>query len=182
MGTSTHDEARRRHTLRKGAELRLYILRHTSAYSREEWDGPDSERPLSIEGLNAAADVAQMIVSLDLGLVAILSSPYERALRTARIVRDHLTDPPPLVDEPGLEPSSFSFDGLRMMLAPYCEASSVMLVGHEPSITEVLESLLGGGRYALKKGGLVRVDLDPLEPSTAILKWFAPPRLLKVRG
>jgi len=123
-----------------------------------------------------------MIVALDLGLDAILSSPFERALRTAYIVRAHLGDAPALVEEPSLEPSSFSLDALGTMLAPYREASAVMLVGHEPSMTEVLESLLGGGRYALKKGGLVRVDLDPLEPSTAILKWFAPPRLLRVRG
>jgi phosphohistidine phosphatase len=169
-------------TLRKGTGLRLYILRHAVAYSREDWDRPDSERPLSDQGLSTAADVAHMIDALDLGLGVILSSPFERALRTAHIVREHLPDPPPLVEQSGLEPSSFSVDTLRTMLAPYREVSAVMLVGHEPSITEVLESLLGGGRYALKKGGLVRVDLDPLEPSTAILKWFAPPRLLQVHG
>jgi phosphohistidine phosphatase len=162
--------------------LRLYMLRHAVAYSRDNWDRPDSERPLSEEGLGTAADVARMIATLDLELGVILSSPFERALRTAVIVRDQLPDPPALVEQPSLEPSAFTVDTLRMMLAPYLDTSSVMLVGHEPSMTGVLASLLGGGCYALKKGGLVRVDLDPLEPSTAILKWFAPPRLLKLRG
>lgn len=161
--------------------MKLYLLRHAAAHARDDWAGPDSERPLSKEGLDTAADVAQTIVELDLGLGVILSSPFERAFRTASIVREHLTDAPPLVTEPGLEPSSFSLDALTTMLAPYRETSAVMLVGHEPSITTVLEALLGGGHYELKKGGLARVDLDPLELSGAVLKWFAPPRLLKVR-
>ena len=162
--------------------MRLYFLRHATAYSRDEWDGPDSERPLSDEGLGTAADIAETIDVLDLGLGVILSSPFERALRTAIIVREQLRDAPPLVEERALEPSSFCLEALTAMLAPYRETAAVMLVGHEPTMTEVLEALLGGGRYALKKGGLVRVDLDPIDLSGAVLRWFAPPRLLKVRG
>ena len=162
--------------------MRLYFLRHATACSRDEWTGPDSERPLSAEGLSTAADIAGAINALDLGLGVILSSPFERALRTAVIVREQLRDAPPLVEERTLEPSSFSLAALPTMLAPYTETAAVMLVGHEPTMTEVLEELLGGGRYTLKKGGLVRVDLDPTDLSGAVLKWFAPPRLLKVRG
>jgi phosphohistidine phosphatase SixA len=157
--------------------VKLYFLRHAIAYSRDEWDGPDSERPLSEAGLSTAADVAQTIASLDLGLGVIVSSPFERALRTATIVRDHLIDAPRLVEEPGLEPWSFSVRVLRSIVDQYRDTPAIMLVGHEPTMTEVLEALLNGGRYALKKGGIVRVDIDPLEPSGAVLKWFAPPRL-----
>jgi phosphohistidine phosphatase len=162
--------------------LELYLLRHATAYSRDEWGGPDSERPLSEPGLKTAACVAEAIAAMDLGLGVILTSPFERALRTATIVRDHMADAPPLVEEPRLEPAAFSLDSLAAMLAPYGDALAVMVVGHEPTMTEVLGGLLGGGRYVLKKGGLVRVDLDPTDPSGAVLKWFAPPRLLKVRG
>ena len=161
--------------------MRLYFLRHALAYSRSEWDGPDSARPLSEDGLRTAADVAEAIAMMDLGLSAILSSPFERALRTAVIVRDRLPDPPPLVEEPGLEPSAFSLSSLLKMLAPCGDDAAVMIVGHEPSMTGVLEALVGGGRYVLKKGGLLRVDVDTHEPTRAILKWFVPPRLLGSR-
>lgn len=161
--------------------MKLYFLRHAPAYSRDEWDGRDSERPLSEDGLKTAIDIAEAIAALDLGLSAILSSPFERALRTAVVLRDRLTDPPPLVEEPGLEPSSFSLSSLMKMLEPYGDTAAVLVVGHEPSMTGVLEALLGGGRYALKKGSLVRVDVDPREPTEAVLKWFATPRLLRAR-
>ncbi|MCX8007155.1 MAG: histidine phosphatase family protein [Coriobacteriia bacterium] len=158
--------------------MRLYLLRHAPAVSRTEWAGPDAARPLSPDGEAVARSVAERIDSLGLGLSAVITSPYERALQTARIVCDAMKDPVPLVEDVRLEPHQFTPEALADILAEYPEDASIMVVGHEPSMTEVIASVLQGGRFVLKKAGLARIDLDGRSTQTGVLKWFVPPRLL----
>lgn len=159
--------------------MRLYLLRHAPALSRREWSRPDAERPLTDNGEEVARSVARRIRELDLGLQAIVTSPYERALKTARIVHDELRDPSlRLIEDARLEPARFTLDELDELLRGFDEDASVMLVGHEPSMTEVISQVIEGGRLALKKGGLVRIDTDPGMRTSGTLKWLIPPSVL----
>lgn len=158
---------------------RLYFLRHGPALARNEWDGEDSLRPLSAHGEDVVRDVARSVASLQLGLEALLTSPYERALRTAVIVHQIVDGAPTPTEEPGLVPGAFTLDSLAEMLRPYERAEAVMVVGHEPSMTEVISAMIGGGRFVLRKGGLARVDVDAAQMDSGVLKWFAPPRVLR---
>lgn len=157
--------------------MRLYMFRHAPALSREEWSGADSERPLTHHGLDVAQRTAEKIVSLELDLGVVLTSPYERALRTALILRERLPEVP-VVEDDRLTPAQFTPDALTRILESRADTPNLMLVGHEPSMTNVLSQLLGGGRYRLRKGGLVRIDLDPADLESAVLKWFLAPRVL----
>jgi phosphohistidine phosphatase len=159
--------------------MKLYFLRHGPALSRGEWDGADSDRPLSADGEAVVRSVARWIVEWQLGLDAILTSPYERALRTARIVEETLADGTPLVYEPGLEPGRFTLDSLWETASGRADSQSILLVGHEPSMSEVLSEVVGGGRYGFKKGGLARVDLYAVSPPAGELRWLVPPRLMR---
>lgn len=161
-----------------GCKVRLYFFRHGPALSRSEWDESDDQRPLSEQGESVVRSVSKRIKALELGLGVILASPYERALRTAAILHDVLGDEVPLLEEHGLEPAAFDLDSLADMLEPHRTLDSVVLVGHEPSMSRTASDLIGGGTLVLKKAGLIRIDLNPGTPLTGELRWLVPPSLL----
>ena len=158
--------------------MQLYLLRHGPAQSRLEWKGPDSERPLTDRGIKVTRRVAARMAALGLQLDAVLTSPYVRALETARIVTDSLDSPDILISEPGLEPDRLSRGELQRIISDHPDAASLMLVGHEPSMSRVTADVIGGGRMHLRKSGLIRIDLP--EPMTlqGELVWLAAPKLL----
>lgn len=159
--------------------MNLYLLRHGPALPREVWDGPDELRPLTSEGEDLVFDVASRIRRLGLPLEVVLTSPYERALRTAKVLCERLGDDTLLVPDARLEPARFDADSLVAMVQPYADAVAVMMVGHDPSMSAVISELVGGGRYSLRKGGLARVVLDLSSPEESELSWLVPPRLLR---
>lgn len=158
--------------------MRLYFLRHGPALERAEWSGADSARQLSTDGEQVVRSVAAWIAEHRLEPDALITSPYERALHTAVLVREVLEGDIPLIEEPDLEPGRFTVDSLADMLQPHADSRSIMLVGHEPSMTEVLAEIIGGGEFVFKKGGLARVDLHQVDPPSGVLRWFMPPKLM----
>ena len=70
--------------------MNLYILRHGIAAEREEWDKDDALRPLTREGEKQMAEVARAMKKMGLEFDLILSSPSERAKKTAEIVAEKL--------------------------------------------------------------------------------------------
>ena len=162
--------------------MRLYFLRHGQAGSREDWDRPDEERPLTKRGIAESHDGARGMRWLDLGIEIILSSPYVRAHQTALIVAQELGLD--VTTAPGLA-SGCTLSSLAETLAqhialqhgpapaPESPAASsavghttrgVLLVGHEPDFSTIIGAMIGRkgtGLVRLKKGALARVDFDP---------------------
>lgn len=152
--------------------LRLYFLRHGRAMARADWSGDDGLRPLTPEGETAMAREARTIAALDLGLEAIVSSPLERARRTAEIVAEAgVAD---VVVDDRLSPG-FDLKALRAVVAEHGTPKALMLVGHEPDFSAVIGALIGGGRVVCKKGGLARVDVTDASLEEAELVWLVPP-------
>ena len=57
-----------------------------------------------------------------------------------------------------------------------------MLVGHEPNLSQAAAELSGGlGEIWLRKGGLIRVDLDALQSPRGTLRWLLEPEHLQVK-
>jgi phosphohistidine phosphatase SixA len=76
-------------------------------------------------------------------------------------------------------------DVLRVLrTAPHGER--VMLVGHEPMLSELASLLLtgsiDGARIVLKKGGCVAIMIRTPAPRAAMLEWAATPRMLRRVG
>jgi phosphohistidine phosphatase len=149
----------------------LYILRHGLAGSREEWTGPDAERPLTSKGRARAKAAARGLARLGVALDVILTSAYLRAAETARLTAAELHAPAEEVQ--ALEPGKLE-QGYRSLLQRYADDTSVMLVGHEPDLSALIGSLIAGTRPAqveLKKGACARLSLD-----TSSLKSRAAPQ------
>jgi phosphohistidine phosphatase len=107
----------------------------------------------------------------------ILSSPLVRAQQTAEIVATGLDLRDRLVMDPRLGPG-FDPRQLKALLAAHRDASTLLLVGHEPDFSETISRLIGGGRLDVKKGGLALVELEDRASLAGRLLWLLPPRML----
>ena len=68
--------------------MNLFVIRHADAGNREEWDGDDSERPLSELGHSQARVLGAHFDRNGIAVEAILASPLVRAWQTAADFRE----------------------------------------------------------------------------------------------
>ncbi len=147
--------------------MRIYFLRHGAA-DWPDWPGADDDRPLNAEGARQTRLVADGLRRIRVIPDLILTSPLLRAFQTAGIVADelavHRTTDPDLA--PGFTPKKLAH------LLERHPGKTVMLVGHEPDFSHLIESLTGA-RVKLAKAGVALVDLE----SGKLLCLF-PPKVL----
>jgi len=160
--------------------MELYILRHAIAVDRGTpgYDD-DSQRPLTSEGRKKMRCIAKGMKALELKFDLILSSPYVRAKETAEIAAQVLQAQRKLKFSDDL-----AVDGDPRVLIKSLERSPkrVLLVGHEPYLSDLASLLISGANSAnlkLKKGGLCKLTADRLTFGLcAELEWLLTPRQL----
>jgi phosphohistidine phosphatase len=104
-----------------------------------------------------------------------LSSPYTRAVQTADIVAGQLGLE--VVADERLAPG-FNLERLNEIVTRYPTAQALLLVGHEPTFSATITTLIGGGRLTLKKGALARVEITSFDPLSGELIWLVSPKIL----
>ena len=109
----------------------------------------------------------------------IISSPLKRATQTASLIGNELGYEGKLQLEPAMKPEC-AFADFRRMLEKYSRYEAVMVVGHNPSITEFLARfIVKSGSEALidfKKGAVARVETVR---HAATLNWFFTPKMAR---
>ena len=146
--------------------MNLYFLRHGLAVERaDSGGGDDSERPLSPEGEEKTRKIAQGLQRMGLSIDALVSSPFARARRTAEIVAEEFGAKKLLEFSDDLASGGDS-ESLIAHLNQECRnAEDIMLVGHEPDLSELVSILVTGQPgllLTLKKGGLCKVAVQSL--------------------
>lgn len=170
--------------------MQLYLLRHGIAGQHGDPRHPDDDaRPLTKKGRKKIEE--QLAGLRDFGVKPdlIISSPLTRAKETAEIVADGLGLRDRLVIHDGLTAGASTEDLLAAveiyLTAPQreqMETLQVMLVGHEPDLSQAAAELSGGmGEIWLRKGGLIRLDLDSLTSRRGTLRWLLEPEHLQTR-
>ena len=164
--------------------MELYFLRHGLAgqYGDPKYKD-DSLRPLTAEGKRKMHQESLGMQVLGLKFDTILSSPYVRARQTAEIIarsyelknKDiHLTN--------NLLPPASIKDLLKEARLHFPRSEKILLVGHEPHLTEMVSCLLNCKvplMINLKKGGLCSVTLpDDGDLRHAALNWLLTPQQL----
>ena len=152
--------------------MKICFLRHGEA-DWPNWDKPDDERPLTDRGCREMRRVAKFLDRLEFSVDAILTSPLPRASQTAEIVAERLCIGMQI--EPKLA-HGFSLERLRQMVGKV-EGESVMVVGHEPEFSAVIEELTGGD-IKISKAGIALVDANRGCTSGKLL-WLFPPKVAK---
>jgi len=150
----------------------LFFLRHGEA-DWPNWKKSDDERPLTKSGKEEMREVAKFLRRLKARPNVIVTSPLPRAAQTAKIAADYLKAK--LLEDDLLEPG-FGMDDLQTLLKRQ-PADSVMIVGHEPSFTEVISELTGAS-VKLSKAGVALVELDS-DAQKGRLLWLFPPKLAR---
>ena len=159
--------------------MRVFFLRHGLAGDRADWHGDDFDRPLTHDGMKRMEREAKTIAELDLELDVIVTSPLVRAKQTAEIVAKRLDLRDVLVDDPSVG-HGFSVAALRMILDKHRAAEAIMLVGHEPSMSQVIGDVLGGASVEMKKGALACLDIEPSTMRGELI-WLLPPKMLTLK-
>jgi phosphohistidine phosphatase len=163
--------------------LDVYLVRHAAAFERDPNRWPDdSRRPLTPEGEDEFRHAARGLIRLAPRVDVVLSSPYERAWRTAQILCELAAWPAP-ESSPVLEPTLPPEKAAQELLS-YAEAASVAVVGHRPGLHELAAYLLtgeaNGVEITLKKGGVACIRFeDAPTPGAAELRWLLTPKVLR---
>lgn len=165
----------------------LYILRHAIAEVRDENAYPDdSLRPLTAKGKKKMVKIAENLRDMGVQIDLILTSPYVRAHETAGIVQEAFAlKKKQLVFSDHLAPSGFAKDLIAEINENY-PLENLMLVGHEPYLSELIAVLVSGNpamSVTMKKGGLCCLSADKLAyEQCATLEWLLTPAQLTRLG
>jgi phosphohistidine phosphatase len=158
--------------------MQLYLLRHGIAENGRP-GGRDADRALTPEGKKKLRDVLRTAARAGVSPDYILTSPYLRAIETAEIATEVLHFKSDIVQSKALVPES-SPEDLWQEVRVYRRAGQVLVSSHEPLLSRAVAYLLSSPSLAvdMKKGGLVRIDLEAFGPEpSGLLKWYLVPKL-----
>jgi phosphohistidine phosphatase len=157
----------------------LYFLRHASAGTAVYNPKKDERRPLDEEGILQARYIGRMLANLDVQVDQIVSSPLKRSLQTASLVANELAFEAAVQTNDALRPDA-EFEQFQAMLASFKKYDALMVVGHNPSLTEFLSKTVSGSTGAshieLKKGAVAKIDLSG---RTGTLLWLVTPKIAR---
>lgn len=161
------------------------LMRHGITVERDEWEGADTDRPLTERGAKRVAQVTAGLNRLGVQPTHVLSSPLIRAIETAKIVHRSLRvrSAVQIVDEllPDAPP-----DRLLSILHDLEPETCVLCIGHEPQLGMAASIFLSGratGSFPLKKAGACLIELPiPAKPGRGVLRWWLTPGQLRSMG
>jgi phosphohistidine phosphatase len=159
----------------------LYLLRH----AKSSWDDPamkDFDRPLNKRGKKAAPQIGGEMKSRGVRPDAILSSPAKRTRETAKLALEAagIVQKPTFVEEI----YEASLNDLKNVLNKHAgDAASVMLIGHNPGMEELL-LYLTGEHEDFPTAALAKIKLDSeawnkIYSGGGHLEWLIKPRELE---
>ncbi|HXY48054.1 MAG TPA: phosphohistidine phosphatase SixA [Terriglobales bacterium] len=157
----------------------VYLLRHASAGQRLASPKKDEKRALDKEGIEQCGYVGRALAALDVQVDIIISSPLKRSTQTAALVGNEMGHEGKLQIEAALRPQA-SFADFRKMLDKYASQEAVLVVGHNPNLSEFLGRLVSQtgceASLDLRKGAVARVEL---RRNSGSLHWCLTPKILR---
>jgi phosphohistidine phosphatase len=170
---------------------RLWLLRH----AKSSWDQPglaDADRPLAPRGRRAAELLAAHLAASDVRPSVVLCSSSLRTRETLAAVLPALGDALEIRIDPALYGAGAAqlLDQLRQVSN---NASSAMVIAHNPGIQDLALALAAGGpalaglREKFPTGTLAALELDverwpDLDHGTATATTLVTPRSLEFRA
>src|SRR5882672_10784906 len=140
----------------------IYFLRHASAGQRVMNPKKDEKRALDENGIEQCGYVGRALAALDAQVDVIISSPLKRATQTASLVGNEMGYEGKLQLENALRPEA-SFADFRRMLDKYTKQEAVVVVGHNPNLSEFVGRAISDtgceAGVELKKGAVARVEM-----------------------
>ena len=152
----------------------LLLVRHALAGSRQDWDGPNFDRPLSKRGRAQAESLVRLLA--DRPLTSVHSSPYVRCVQTVQPLaeaRGLRVEPAPQLAEGAATVDAVDFvRGLAGTAAVLCTHGDMV-----PVILDALAAADGlalPSRYPFAKGSTW--ELEAVDGRWARARYLPPPR------
>jgi len=159
--------------------MTLYFLRHASAGEHFVNPKKDEKRALDKEGIEQCGYVGRALAALDVQVDCVVSSPLKRCAQTASLVGNELGYEGKLQLDPALRPEAGLGD-FRKLLEKYARQESLLVVGHNPNLSQFLGSLISESgceaSLELKKGAVAKVEM---RRTSGTLQWCVTPKLLR---
>ena len=134
----------------------LFLVRH----AKSSWDNPglrDFDRSLNERGQTDAPRMAQMLVKEGYQPDLLVSSPAKRALTTALFFAEAFKiNPDSVVREPNIY-EAFPQEILRIISNLPNEAQTIMIFGHNPTFTDVVNRFTDDFIENLPTCGVVKI-------------------------
>lgn len=121
----------------------LHFLRHAHAEPLlADNHHLDCERVLTRSGRETMRSAAQSFFKMGLKFEGILSSPYLRAVESAKIISDVFDFEKEIILSDNLVPDALFHKFRKEMLASWAQFKSVLIVTHQPFVSECISCLL----------------------------------------
>jgi phosphohistidine phosphatase len=158
--------------------MEIYFLRHANAGEHKLSPSKDEKRTLDELGIEQSHMVGRGLSALQLKLDEIISSPLARAAETASIVAEEIGHVRKIILDDSLRPEA-TYSQFEQLLERHANQESIMLVGHNPSMTEFVNRFIGveHERLELKKAAVIRIQKD--SGRAALVKWSMPPKVMR---
>ncbi len=143
---------------------KLFLVRHAKAEEIKSADSgkEDLKRDLIQIGITDAETMGKRLFSMQIKPEIIISSHAKRALQTAKIIAQELQFDSHKIDQNESLYGATAHSLLEVIGKTDDSIKSIMLVGHNPSFNELLESLCKTNIENIPKSGIVGVKL-PVE-------------------
>jgi phosphohistidine phosphatase len=160
----------------------LLIMRHAKSDWGSEVSG-DRDRTLAPRGVKAAKRMGRFLTRIGAVPDLVLSSPAVRALATARVAAEAGKWNAPIEVEPLFYGGGWT-DVVSGVVSRGTGNDRILVVGHEPTWSDLVAVLSGGGQVAMPTAAVSNLEIlgrawDKLGPGCAELQWHVTPRMLK---
>jgi phosphohistidine phosphatase len=152
----------------------LFLVRHAEAVDLgHEGVSSDAERFLSPEGHEQAFRLGAWLKHSGVPIAAVVTSPMVRARQTAEGMIARLTPPAPPIHVFDEIAESMRPKRVSRFLAEFGD-TSVVLVGHQPTLGQFLGWLIGSRDVAIRvgKGAMARLNVLDWRKGGAELVWL----------
>jgi phosphohistidine phosphatase len=160
----------------------VFVIRHAIAVDAEPGQD-DTSRELTSDGVRKFKRSVQGVRELGWQFDRVLTSPWQRALSTAKLL-DPVSDGPTIVtDLLADKPRPELFALIAEATAPHEKKHATAVVGHEPWLSELVAWLaFGDPRHCeaieLKKGGMIWLEGTAV-PGGMRIRAVLPPKILR---
>jgi phosphohistidine phosphatase len=154
----------------------LWLLRHGEAVPHDS--KPDARRELTARGERQAVAAGAALARLGQEFDAVYTSPKVRAADTATLAAQALDVEPETED---VLADGFDRGDALELLARHGGDARVLVVGHDPSFTQVVRDLTGA-RVDFKKGAVVVVRVQGAQGELIVMLRPRELELLAVTG
>jgi len=161
--------------------MNLFILRHASAGVRRLNPLLDMKRSLDKDGKKHCLLLAHTLNAMKIQFDLIVSSPLKRSVQTASLIGTETGYENKILLSNALAPDA-KFGDFQKMLAECRLQENLLVVGHNPNISQFLGALLVPASASalpmirLRKGSLARVSLTR---GPATMQWLLDPRTVR---